>query len=78
VSDHQHLVRARDAYLDDLEALGIPPTDFQRAVSDAFLRVMRAKRPDVLWSAQTGQVGGVVTDPEDLDPIADGQPRAAA
>ena len=55
------------------------PSDFQRAVTDAFIRVMRARRPDAVWSAsEPGKVREVVAEPDDRDTIPDRQPRAAA
>ena len=53
-------------------------SDFQRAVTEAFLRVMRAKRPDLLWSAKPGEIGEVVTDPDDGHAVTDRPTRATA
>jgi hypothetical protein len=52
-------------------------SDFQRAVSDAFIRVMRARRPDVLWSAhEAGEAREVVSEPNDASTLPD-RARAA-
>ena len=53
-------------------------TDFQRAVTDAFLRVMKEKRPELLWSAKPGEVGKVIPDPDDGDTLTDRSTRTAA
>lgn len=52
---------------------------FQRAVTEAFVRLMRARRPELVWSArEAGKVGEVVPEPDDSDTLPDGTPRAAA
>jgi hypothetical protein len=53
-------------------------TGFQRAVTDAFLRVMRARRPDVVWSArEAGEIGEDIPGPDDLNTLPDRPTRAA-
>ena len=54
-------------------------SDFQRAVTEAFVRIMRARRPDLVWSArETRKVGKVVSEPDDPNTLSNGTPRAAA
>ena len=55
------------------------PSDFQRAVTDAFVRIMRTRRPEVVWSAsEAGKVGEIVPEPDDPNALPDGTTRAAA
>lgn len=55
------------------------PSDFQHAVTEALLRVMQAKRPDVLWSAvQPDEIRESVADPDNFDTFPDGATRTAA
>ncbi len=63
----------------DPATAGLEPSDFQRAVADAFIRVMRARRPDAVWSAsEPREIRELVSDPDHRDTIPDRQPRAAA
>ena len=54
-------------------------TPFQQALSEAFLGVMRARRPDCVWSAAEPRKGGqCLTDPNDASALTDRPTRAAA
>lgn len=54
-------------------------SQFQYAVTEAFLRVMRAKRPDVLWSAvEPDEIRESIPDPDNSDTFPDRPTRAAA
>jgi hypothetical protein len=51
---------------------------FQQGASQAFIRVMRARRPDLLWSvAKPREVGKLVTLPHNLHAPINGEPLAA-
>ena len=53
-------------------------TAFQAAVAAAFLRVMRARRPDLLWAIrETGKAGERLAEPDERDALAD-RPTGAA
>jgi hypothetical protein len=55
------------------------PSDFQLAATGAFLRIMRVRRPDVVWSArEPDEVRDVVSEPDDPNTLPDGTTRAAA
>ena len=51
---------------------------FREAVLAAFLRVMRARRPELLWSAREAvEVGEGLAEPEEPGALANGEPRAS-
>jgi hypothetical protein len=57
---------------------GVIVTPFQGSVSEAFLAVMRARRPELLWSIrEAGKGGEEVASPDEVDTISDRPPRAA-
>ena len=54
------------------------PTPFQAAVAAAFLRVMRARKPELLWAIrETGKAGERLTEPHEGDALVD-RPTGAA
>jgi hypothetical protein len=65
---------------------GREPSEFQLAVAGAFLRIMRARRPDVVWSVdengysarEPGEVREGIAHPDDPDALSDGPTRAAS
>ena len=60
------------------ERLVPDPTPFQAAVAAAFLRVMRARKPELLWAIrEAGEPGESLTDPDERDALGD-RPSGAA
>jgi hypothetical protein len=47
-------------------------TPFQAAVAAAFLRVMRAREPELLWAIrEAGKAGEGLADPDERDALID-------
>jgi hypothetical protein len=66
------------AVCEGAETVNVGLTPFQAAVAAAFLRVMRARKPELLWAIrEAGKSGERLADPHERDALVDGPTGAA-